>query len=189
MLATGDSMMYVIQDRLKERLERRGHTVKVEGLFGTGITKPWILDWVKHAREQVAEFRPDVTVVFLGAGDTFALGGHECCGPEWRGRYIWHVREMIRIYGRTVWLTLPAPRDAGLAKVFRSVNRAIREGVAGYGELVDLVPVFTPGWRYRRTMPWNGRPVIVRQRDGVHIGYHGDWIASSLAIDALDLGA
>ena len=188
-LATGDSMMYVIQDRLKERLEKRGHTVKVEGLFGTGITKPWILDWAEKARAQVEEFRPDVTVVFLGAGDTFALGGHECCGPQWRALYIEQVREMIAIYGRTVWLTLPAPRDAGLAKVFRSVNRAIREGVAGHGELVDLVPVFTPGWRYRRTMPWKGKRVIVRQRDGVHLGYHGDWIASTLAIDALRIGA
>ena len=92
---------------------------------------------------------------------------------------------MMATYGRTIWMTLPAPRDPGLAKAFRGVNRAIREGAEGHGEIVDLVPVFTPGWRYRRTMPWKGKRVIVRQRDGVHIGYHGDWIASTLAIDAL----
>lgn len=189
MLATGDSMMYVIQDALKKRLEKRGHTVKVDGRFGTGLTKPEILDWRQHARDQVAEFRPDVTVMFIGAGDVFALGGHECCGPEWRALYIQEIRALIAIYGRTVWITLPAPRDAGLARVFRSVNRAIREGVAGYGGLVDLVPVFTPGWRYRRTMRWNGKRVVLRQRDGVHVGSHGDWIATSLVIDALFPGA
>lgn len=187
-LATGDSMMYVIQKPLRERLEKRGHVVKVDGRFGTGLTKPWVLDWVKHAREQVAEFRPDITIMFIGASDAFPLGEYECCGPEWRGLYIWHVRELIRIYGRTVWMTLPAPRDPGLARVHRHVNRAIREGVEGYGQIVDLVPVFTPGWRYRRKMRWNGKRVIVRQRDGVHIGYHGDWIASSMAINALNIG-
>ena len=179
-------MMYVIQDALKRRLlARGGYVVKVEGLFGTGITKPWILDWTEKARAQVAEFRPDVTIMFIGASDMYALGGHECCGPQWRALYIERARAMMRTYGRTIWLTLPAPRDPGLARVFRGVNRAIREAAAGHAELVDLAPVFTPGWKYRRTMIWNGKRVIVRQTDGVHIGHVGDWIATTLAIEAL----
>ena len=53
--------------------------------------------------------------------------------------------------GRTIWLTLPAPRDRGLARVFRGVNRAIVRATREQGaRLLDLVPVFTPGWRYRR---------------------------------------
>ena len=178
-------MMYVIQEPLKRRLVARGYAVKVEGLFGTGITKPWILDWKEKARSQVAEFRPDVTIMFIGASDMYPLGGHECCGPEWRVRYIAEARELMRIYGRMIWMTLPAPRDPGLARVFRGVNRAIREAAAGHAEIVDLAPVFTPGWRYRRTMNWKGKRVIVRQTDGVHIGQHGDWIATTLAIEAL----
>ena len=185
MLATGDSMMYVMQQPLARTLRAAGHEVKVDGRFGTGITKPWILDWAKHARSQVAEFHPDVTIMFIGAGDAWPLGGRECCGPAWRALYGAEVRRLIGIYGRTIWMTLPAPRDAGLARVFRGVNRAIREGIAGRAQLLDLVPVFTPGWRYRDTIPWNGKEVPVRQRDGVHIGYQGDWIATTLAIDAL----
>ena len=184
-LATGDSMMYVIQDTLKRRLLARGYEVEVEGLYGTAITKPWLLDWKEHARAQVARFRPDVTIVFLGASDMYPIDGHACCGPQWRALYIQSAREMMRTYGRSIWMTLPAPRDAGLAKVFRGVNRAIREAAAGHAELLDLVPVFTPGLQYRRTMRWKGKRVIVRQTDGVHIGQHGDWIASTLAIEAL----
>ena len=143
-------MMYVLQQPLKRRLERRGYEVKVDGRFGTGITKPWILDWPKHARDQVAEFHPDVTIVFIGAGDAYSLGGHECCGPAWRALYVAEAREMMAVYGRTIWMTLPAPRDAGLARIFRGVNRAIREAVAGRAELLDLVPTFTVCPRFSR---------------------------------------
>src|SRR5687768_2215933 len=147
-LATGDSMMYVMQQPLARRLRARGHAVKVDGRFGTGLTKPWILDWADHARSQVEEFHPDVTLMFIGASDAWPIAGARCCGARWRALYGRRVRELIAIYGRTVWLTLPAPRDRGLAKVFRGVNRAIVDATRGRAEVLDLVPVFTPGFRF-----------------------------------------
>jgi hypothetical protein len=186
-LATGDSMMYVMQQSLARELRAAGHEVKVDGRFGTGVTKDHILDWAAHAHEQVAEFHPDVTFMFIGANDLFPIAGARCCGRAWVAGYVRRARRLIRIYGRTIWLTLPTPRDRGLARAFRIVNRAIRRAVAAESraELLDLVPVFTPGWRYRRRMRWEGRRVVVRQLDGVHLGHEGVRIATDLSIAAL----
>lgn len=180
-------MMYVLQHQLARQLRAEGHEVKVDGRFGTGLTKPHILDWAQHAQDQVREFGPDVTFMFLGANDLYPIAKAKCCGRAWRRGYTRRARRLIRIYGRTIWLTLPAPEDPGLAKAFRVINRAIRRAVAAEGaQLLDLVPVFTPGWRYRRTMLWEGKRVVVRQLDGVHIGHAGVRIATDLMLDALE---
>ena len=183
-------MMYVMQQPLAQRLRHLGHEVITDGRFGTGITKPEILDWPGHAEHQVREFRPDAAVVFIGANDSWPIAGTKCCGRRWRALYAQRVRQMIATYGRSVWLTLPAPRKPRLARVFRAVNRALHRAVAdGRAQLLDLVPVFTPGWRYRREMPWNGELVVVRQLDGVHLGHDGLGIASDLVVEALRNGA
>ncbi|HEX8121076.1 MAG TPA: hypothetical protein VF549_07410 [Solirubrobacteraceae bacterium] len=181
-------MMYVIQRPLAARLRALGHEVTTDGRFGTGLTKPWILDWTKHAQDQVAEFHPDVTVMFIGASDLFPIAGARCCGRAWVAGYVRRVRRLMRIYGRTVWLTLPAPRHAPLIAGFRAVDRALRRAVRleRDAKLLDLVPVFTPGWRYRRTMVWQGRRVVVRQLDGVHLGHEGRDIAVDLCVAALE---
>jgi hypothetical protein len=186
-LVTGDSLMYVMQHPLARRLRHRGYQVSVDSRVGTGLTKPWLTDWVKLARGQSAELRPDVTFVFIGGNDVHSIGGHECCGPLWVQAYAARAREMIAAYGRTVWLTLPAPIDPRLGRVFRAINRALRYATLdGSGQLLDIAPVFTPGGRYRRSMRWNGERVIVRQLDGVHLGHQGVKIAADLATATLE---
>jgi hypothetical protein len=185
-LVTGDSLMYVMQDPLARRLRHRGYEVTTDSRVGTGLTKPWLMDWAKLAREHVEKLRPDVTFMFIGGNDVHSIRGERCCGPRWVERYAERARELMAIYGRTVWLTLPAPVDPALGRVFRAINRALRLAAAGdRAQLVDIVPVFTPHWRYRRAMLWNGERVIVRQMDGVHLGHQGVKIAADLATAAL----
>ncbi|HEV2062801.1 MAG TPA: GDSL-type esterase/lipase family protein [Solirubrobacteraceae bacterium] len=190
-LATGDSMMYVMQDELAQALRERGHEVTVDGRFGTGLTKPWILDWTKHAHAQVRGSRPDVTFMFLGGNDLFPIAGASCCGRAWVQGYVRRVRRLVRIYGRTIWMTLPTPRDRGLAKGFRRVNLAVRRAVRREprAQLLDLVPAITPGRRYRRRMRRDGERVFLRQMDGVHLWGAGVQIAVEMAVDALHTGA
>ncbi len=186
-LVTGDSLMYVMQHPLARRLRHRGYDVTIDSRVGTGLTKPWLTDWVKAAREQSAQVRPDVTFVFIGGNDVHSIGGQRCCGPLWVQAYAARAREMMAAYGRTVWLTLPAPIDPRLGRVFRAINRALRyAALDGRGRLLDIAPVFTPGGRYRRSMPWKGEQVIVRQLDGVHLGHQGVKIAADLATATLE---
>jgi lysophospholipase L1-like esterase len=199
LLATGDSMIQIIDGDLKQRLDRRrGTIVRSDAHIGTGITKPSLLDWRRKARGQSSRFKPDVTVMFLGANDGFPLasaGGASarCCDEAWVSAYAQRVEAMMRSYlrgGRSYvyWLTLPAPRPASFARVYSSVNVAIERAAARVGggvRVVDLAQVFTPGGRFRQTIAFRGQTIDARQPDGIHLSPAGASVAATLVVDRL----
>jgi lysophospholipase L1-like esterase len=198
-LATGDSMIQIIDFNLIDRLRAAiGARVISDAHISTGISKPFLLDWRSTAREQAARLRPDVTIMFLGANDGFPMGTPSgrtapCCDASWITEYARRAALMMRAYmrggvARVYWLTLPEPRTANFARVFHAVNRAIVRAARrfpGAVNVVDLRPVFTPGGRFRSSMPVGGRSVVVRQDDGVHLSVTGARIAADVIIRAM----
>jgi len=190
-LATGDSMIQIVDSFMRERVQPA--TLRSDARVSTGISKPSLLDWPKHAREQVAGSHPDVTVMFLGANDGFPMAGADCCGMPWIAEYARRAREMMRTYarggrGHVYWLLLPAPRGGLFRETFPAVNAALRQAAAGLEDdvrLIELDEVFTPGGRYRKSMRIDGRRVRVRQRDGVHLSTTGAELAARLVVGAL----
>jgi lysophospholipase L1-like esterase len=199
LLATGDSMIQIIDGFLKQRLERRRATrVRSDARISTGLSKPFMLDWVKKAREQARSVHPDVTAVFIGANDGFPMktrtgGRAACCGGAWVAEYARRVGSMMRSYlrgGRSYvyWMTLPTPRRGDFARIYRAVNRAIKRAAGRVGRgvrVIDLVRVFTPGGRFRQVIRFRGKRVDARQADGVHLSTAGASIAATLLIDRL----
>jgi lysophospholipase L1-like esterase len=199
LLATGDSMIQIVDGYLARRLATRPATsVRSDAHIGSAISNPGLLDWPRRARAQAAGFKPDVTVMFLGANEGFALrsaGGARapCCGAAWVAAYARRVEAMMRSYlrggrSRVYWLTLPAPRPEPFARVFPRVNEAIRRAARRVGDgahVVDLVPVFTPGGRFRQTITFRGRTIDARQPDGIHLSFAGASVAATLVIDRL----
>jgi len=190
-LATGDSMMRYLDGRLKDKLGRIQQVSfpRSDIRIGSGISKD---DWVGIARRQVREHQPRATVVFMGAADGFPMPHALCCGEAWIAEYARRAKKMVRAYSRkgraeVYWLTLPAARDARRGRIFKAVNRAIRRAVRSseQAHLVDAGAVFTPGGRYRRTMLWEGRQVVVRTPDGVHLTSGAHAIAAPLIRDAM----
>ena len=58
-LATGDSMIQIIDGDLRQTLGERGPiTVRSDAHISTGISKPFMLDWVAHARSARAPCAP-----------------------------------------------------------------------------------------------------------------------------------
>jgi len=191
-LATGDSMIQIVDSFIRERAGG-GASLRSDARVSTGISKPSLLDWRAHARDQAAGVRPDVTVMFLGANDGFRMAGADCCGLPWVAEYGRRAREMMHSYarggrGRVYWLLLPAPRDGFFRETFPAVNAGLRQAARGLGddvELIDLNEVFTPGGRYRTSMRIGGRVVRVRQRDGVHLNTTGAALAAKLVVAAI----
>jgi hypothetical protein len=195
-LATGDSMIQIIDGDLKQRLSRLGPvSVSSDAHISTGISKPFMLDWVAHAKASSRSLHPDLTVMFLGANDGFPMGTPSgarapCCDAGWVREYARRARRMMRWYARdgagtVYWLLLPAPRSSSFQQVFRPVNRALRTAALsfpGVVHLIDLGQTFTPGGRFRQTMMWRGRRVTVRQADGVHLSTAGASIAAELIV-------
>jgi hypothetical protein len=190
-LATGDSMIQIVDSFMRERA--RPATLRSDARVSTGISKPALLDWRRHAREQVADIQPDVTVMFLGANDGFPMAGVDCCGMPWVAEYARRVREVMRTYARggrarVYWLLLPAARGGLFRETFPAVNAALRLAAAGLEDdvrLVELDEVFTPGGRYRKSMRIDGKRVRVRQSDGVHLNTTGAGLAARLVVEAI----
>lgn len=182
-LLTGDSMMEVLQRQLAPDLRALGHDVRTDARVGSALTKPWLVDWLRHAPRQVDEIRPTLTIVWLGAGDVHAFRGvARCCGDAWVAAYARRVRRMTAVYGRTLWLTLPAPVWPELARVHRAVNRALRRSNA---PLVDLATALAPHDRFHKRLRWDGVPRTIRARDGIHLTPWGSRIASAIIADAI----
>jgi len=112
-LATGDSTIQYIDSFLATRLERRRRVrVLSDARVSTGLSKPSLLNWPRHASAQMHRHRPRVTVISLGANDGFRIGRARCCGRAWRIAYARRARRMMRTYsrrgaGRVYWLLLP----------------------------------------------------------------------------------
>jgi hypothetical protein len=183
-------MIQIVDSHLERRLKPRGVRVQSDARIATGISKPFMLDWVALARRQALARRPNVTVMFLGANDGFPIAGAGCCGPRWIEAYAGRVKRMMASYrrhgvARVYWLTLPAPSKATFARVFRAVNAALRLAEpalrGGGGRLIDMGRVFTPGGRFRSSIGGH----VVRQDDGVHLNVRGASIAAGLVIREL----
>jgi lysophospholipase L1-like esterase len=199
LLATGDSMIQVVDGFLKSGLaNRRATVVRSDAHISTGISKLGMLDWLRKARGQAVAFKPDVTVISLGANDGFPMktpsgANAACCGAAWIAEYGRRVRSMMRSYrrgGRSLvyWMTLPAPRGGNFARVFGAVNAAIRQAArrAGGGvRVIELGRVFTPGGKFRQSITYHGKTVDARQPDGVHLSAAGARIAASIVIARL----
>jgi hypothetical protein len=133
-------------------------------------------------------------VMFLGANDGFPMGDAACCNNDaWIAEYARRAGRMMASYGRggrtrIYWLLLPTPRGGFFRETFPAVNAGIRraaERARRDVRVIDLVEVFTPGGRYRDSMPVGGRERRVRQGDGVHLNTTGASVAASVIIRTL----
>lgn len=187
-LVSGDSMALGLDAELARRYATQGVKTIRDAHIGTGISKSDLVDWGALSSTQTRKDRPDAVVFFIGANEGFPIGTVQCCGPQWAAAYATRVREMMSTYrqggaARVYWLTLPMPRDPRLAKIARAVNAAVAVAAQPYRaqvRVLDMDALFTPGDRYRLTMPVNGRPTIVRQADGVHLDAAGAKLAADV---------
>jgi hypothetical protein len=190
LLAAGDSMIQIVDDFLADRLRSRHVGVRNDDHISTGLSKPFMLDWPRHAKATVAAYHPDVTVMFIGANDGFNFGSTGCCGAAWQRKYADVASGMMSTYARhgagtVFWCLLPAPRAGNFRRVFVAVNHAIHLAARrhpGTVHLVDLPRTFTPGYHFRQTIQWGGKTVSVRQDDGVHLNVAGASIATTLMV-------
>lgn len=197
LLAAGDSEMQILDGLLAQDLAPHGVSVTSDARISTSLSNPSFFNWPAHAAHQAPTLRPDVTVVFIGGNEGFAVpdGGTEvnCCSAAWSAGYADLVAEMMRIYlrgnaGRVYWFVLPTPRRAALQSVFTAVNAGIRAAAArfpGRVGLIDAGAFFTPGNRYRNYMTYHGHGFTIHEPDGVHLSTPADVIDAQFVVRRL----
>jgi lysophospholipase L1-like esterase len=199
LLVTGDSLSQPLDTTLARRLAGNGVRTLREAHVGTGISKTLLVDWAKLSEVQAKKDKPDAVVVFIGANEGFPMAGPtgrqvQCCNPQWAAIYAGRVRRMMNTYRRNgatriYWLTLPATRSKNLEIVAKTVNAAITVAGSAYGadvRVLDMVPVFTPGGKYRSAINVGGTEKIVRESDGIHLNQSGADVAANVVLAAID---
>jgi hypothetical protein len=199
LLVTGDSLSTPLDIEVARRLAPDGVDVIRDPHLATGISNTTLVDWGQLSTSQVAKDHPDAVIVFIGANEGYAMpgaGGKDvsCCGPEWAAIFADRARQMMDTYrqagaAQVFWLTVPTPRDPARQRIERAVNQAIAVAAQPWRDqvhLIDTVPVFTPGDRYRDAMQVNGSQKIVRESDGIHLNDTGSSLAADLVVDQID---
>jgi lysophospholipase L1-like esterase len=199
LLVTGDSLSTPLDLEVARRLAPGGVNVIRDPHLATGISNTTLVDWGELSTSQVAKDHPDAVVVFIGANEGYSMPGPDgkqltCCGPDWAAVYADRARQMMNIYrqagaAQVFWLTVPTPRDPARQRIERTVNEAIAVAAQPWRDqvhLVDTVPVFTPGDRYRDAMQVDGSQKIVRESDGIHLNETGSSLAADLVVGDLD---
>jgi hypothetical protein len=196
-LATGDSMIYPILEELAAEAPR-GMKVIPERHDGTGLTTNTV-NWHRLAKQQVARFHPDATVITLGGrdGGIPLPGPHhtliECCGTAWIDAYAALERPLAAAYerggaGHVYWLLLPAPRELLRAPFYEVVNEALRVLATQIGPAMKLIPVdsvITPGYQFEETITYQGLQIHPRNPDGIHLDHAGACVERSLIVEAM----
>lgn len=198
LLVTGDSLSQPLDVQLARRLASDGVRTVREVNLGTGISKSGLLDWGALSTAQVKQTKPDAIVFFLGANEGFPFETSagkpvDCCDPAWAAQYATRARRMMQTYrqdsaARVYWLLLPMPRDAARQKIARAVNAAIIAAAQPFRaqvRILDMSALFTPGDKYRASMPVKGRATIVREPDGIHLNEAGAAVAADVVIARL----
>lgn len=199
LLVTGDSMSQPLDQDLAQALDPEGVRVTRDPHIGTGISNTVLVDWGKLSTHQVSQLHPQAVVVFIGANDGYSMPGPggrpvNCCGGEWTTIYANRVRRMMNTYrqagsAHVYWLTLPTPREVLRQQIALDVNAAVKVASQPWRDqvsVIDTVPVFTPGNRYRDSMNIAGSPTIVRQSDGIHLNDAGSALLAKLVLAELD---
>lgn len=200
LLTIGDSEMQLLDEFIAGDLRSRGVHLRQrsDARISTGLSNSSFFDWPPHARSLARAFRPDVSVVFLGANDGYPLptpSGRRaaCCGRPWVRAYSRRVSMMMasmlrRGRGRVYWVLLPVARDQQAARYFRAVNAGIRLAAAsrrGEVRLIDTNATFAPDGVYRSAIQYHGRSVTVRDPDGYHLSITGTRIAARILENAM----
>jgi hypothetical protein len=185
LLVTGDSMGRPLNYELYLALHEHGVHVYSDLQYGGGISKEFVFDWPREAVTATRKYRPNATVVFIGANEGFPLRGADgrkvaCCGAQWAAAYANRARSMTATYrrggaGRVYWIAVPAQRDARRTAIGRVINEAVAVALEPWRRQVrqlDAGAIFTPNG-YRDSMPVDGVDTVVREPDGIHLNEAG----------------
>ncbi len=200
LLVTGDSLSTPLDIEIARKLADQGASVQVtrDPHLATGISNTGLVDWGKLSSTQAANDDPDAVVLFIGANEGYPMPGPNgkqvnCCGAAWESIFRSRVGQMMDNYlrggvQRIYWLTVPTQRDPARKPIADDVNEAIRSEAASHGaavRVVDLIPTFTPGDRYRDSIPIDGKDTIVRMPDGIHLNEDGSSVAADMVLQAV----
>ncbi|MCL9795626.1 DUF459 domain-containing protein, partial [Frankia sp. AgKG'84/4] len=196
-LVTGDSLTETVGPAITNAVPGTVR-VRTETRYGTGLARPDYFDWASRARAQLGEQHPELVVVAMGGNDGQGITRPDgtvlpAGTPEWSAEYQRRADVVMRIWTgagerRLLWLGLPPARSQRLDGYFHQLNAAAAAAAAGVpgATYLDLTPWLSRGGAYSDYLTTaDGRTVLARSRDGVHLTLDGARIAATHVLDTI----
>ena len=175
--------------RLSDILE-----ITLDQRHSTGLARPSYFNWPVHVYFVAVGADPEIMIMTLGSNDwqnmTTENGDLLTRGSdEWRAewaRRLGVTMDVLRArHRRFIWVGLPPARSSKTHTGFTTMNELAAEVVAersDFASMVDVWDLFGGDEPYRDSLPPpddpEGRPVRVRQADGIHLNRLGaEWTA------------
>jgi len=193
----GDSIAWSVGNGLGKIAAATGVVAPVyESRVSSGVSSPGFFDWPKRVGEELPRLNPEVVVFVMGTNDWMAPQPTplDATGqPAWKGKYESQVQALVDALasnGRILyWLGPPIlkdpKQDAGAqaaAAVIKSV--VARNPDAHFVDAHELLDA--DDGSYTPTIDVDGKKVLVRGGDGIHLTLEGGDFVGSALFDLID---
>jgi lysophospholipase L1-like esterase len=165
--------------------------------ISTGLTRPDVFDWPGELQSAIDRDHPTTVVIALGLNDaqqpmtlpdgTFLSRG----SPGWRTEYRKRVGAMISIAqasgARVIYVAPPPVSEADSNPYLFSINVQIVKEAKDHQDTASVFtyPMFAVHSQYSAYLPIDGKQVLVRTPDGIHLSPAGNDILSAAVMKTL----
>ena len=196
-LVAGDSQAFYLGHGLRAGELSDALEVVLVQRHSTGLARPGYFNWPVHFFDIASDYDPEVVVATLGSNDWQGMRSPEG-GILRRGRDGWRAEWSRRLgvtfdvlkasHRRVIWVGLPPTRSDIKREGYAVMNELAAEVSAerDFVTMIDIWDMFGGDEPYRDAVPPpddpDGRPVDVRQQDGVHLNQAGaGWVVDLIA--------
>jgi len=200
-LLIGDSVGLDLGQPLVNLLSGFGNvTTFLDGRIDTGLTRPDYFNWPAELQVDLANQRPQLVVVMIGANDPQGLvtpGGSIHYGqPGWDEAYSARVSAIIAeansAGAHVLWVGMPPMQDPGLDAALKHLNGLVQTQVTetkdgGAAYLSSVPSLGDPQHLYAAYLPdASGAVTNVRTPDGIHLTPAGGARLAAAVVTAME---
>ena len=193
----GDSQAFYLGHSLRESQLSEILAITVDQRHSTGLARPGYFNWPVHFFAIAANYDPEVVVATLGSNDWQGMTspdekilsrGSDEWRTEWSRRLAVAFDVLEAPHRHVIWVGLPPTRSDETRRGYATMNElaTVVSAERDFVTMIDIWGMFGGDEPYREAVPPpgdpDGRPVDVRQQDGVHLNQAGArWV-----IDLID---
>ena len=198
----GDSQAFYLGHGLRREGRLRDVTeITLDQRHSTGLARPSYFNWPVHFFAIAAHYNPEVVVATLGSNDWQSMTapeGHTLNrgSDEWRAEWSRRLGVAFDVleapHRHVIWVGLPPTRGDEFREGYAVMNQLAAVAVAerDFVTMIDIWDMFGGDEPYRDAVPPpgdpGGRPVDVRQQDGVHLNQAGSRWVVDLITDEIE---
>ena len=193
----GDSIAWSVGNGLGKLAAATGVVAPVyESRVSSGVSSPGFFDWPKRVSEELPRLNPEIVVFVMGTNDWMAPQPTplDATGqPAWKAKYEAQVQALVDALARDgrilYWLGPPIlkdpKQDAGA-----QAAAAVIKGVIARNPDAHFVDAHTlldaEDGTYTPTIDLDGKKVLIRAGDGVHLTPEGGDFVGTALFDLID---